>query len=80
MSEDSFTADEHMSDSHDNLNSMRVPIHTQEVREYPPGSKLFAHMSSGLSDLVGIRVICDGKVMSNADKKDLVSAMAATFA
>ncbi len=65
-----------MHDSHDYARSMRTPVHTREVREYPPCSKLFAQMGSGSSRGISIRVVCGGKVVSGADKKDLVRDVA----
>jgi hypothetical protein len=62
-----------MSDSHDDVRSMRTSAYTQEVREYPPGSKLLAELRSGSSSGISIRVICGGKVVSEADKNGLVS-------
>ena len=70
--------DEDMSDSRDYARLMRTYVHSREVREYPPGSKLFAQMGSGSSRGISIRVICGGKVVSGADKKDLVSDVTVT--
>lgn len=64
-----------MSESSDDIKSMIIPVEKKELRQYPSGSELMAIIPSAVTNDVSIRVLCNGKVISDAEKHSLVSAI-----